>query len=105
MGQRALNPLVFTTGLPNQMDPALNPVRAPRTSANNTADRLGAESTVHGSRNDQILINDMDNAVGGIQAEDTSIDTARTALVSSDLQQETGQRGMSEVGSNLDILA
>jgi hypothetical protein len=105
MGQRALNPLVFTTALPNQMDPALNPVRAPRTSANNTADRLGAESTVHGSRNDQILINDMDNAVGGVQAEDTSIDTARTALVSSDLQQETGQRGMSEVGSNLDILA
>ena len=105
MGQRALNPLVFTTALPNQVDPVLNPVRSPRTSANNTADRLGAENTVHGSRNDQILITDMDRAVGGLQAEDTSIDSARTALVSSDLQQQTGQRGMAEVGNVLDILA
>ncbi len=105
MGQRALNPLVFTTVLPNQVDPTLNPVRPPRTSVNNTADRLGAENTVRGSRNDQILITDMDRAVGGLQAEDTSIDTARTALISADLQQETGQRGMSEVGTVLDILA
>jgi hypothetical protein len=105
MGQRALNPLAFTTALPNQVDPVLNPVRAPRTSANNTADRMGSESAVRGSRNDQILINDMDNAVGGLQAEDTSIDTARTSLISADLQQQIGQRGMAEVGTVLDLLA
>jgi hypothetical protein len=105
MGQRALNPLAFTTALPNQVDPVLNPVRTPRTSANNTADRMGSEDAVRGSRNDQILINDMDSAVGGLQAEDTSIDTARTSLVSADLQQQIGQRGMSKVGTVLDILA
>lgn len=105
MGQRALNPLVFTTALPNQVDPVLNPVRAPRTGANNTADRMGSEDAVRGSRNDQILITDIDRAVGGLQAEDTSIDTARTPLVSADLQQEIGQRGMAAVGTVLDILA
>ena len=105
MGQRSLNPLVFTTALPNQIDPVLNPVRNPRTSANNSADRLGAENTVRGSRNDQILINDLDNAVGGVQAEDTSIDAERTPLIPTDLQQEIGQRGMTERGVFLDILA
>ncbi len=105
MGQRALNPLVFTTALPNQVDPVLNPVRSPRTSANNTADRLGAENAVRGSRNDQILINDMDNAVGGLQAEDTEIDATRTPLIPTDLQQQIGQRGMAEVGTIVDILA
>ncbi len=105
MGQRTLNPLVFTTALPNQVDPVLNPVRSPRTNVNNTADRLGSESTVHGSRNDQILITDMDNAVGGLQAEDTSIDAERTPLIATDLQQQVGQRGLAEVGVLLDILA
>jgi len=105
MGQRALNPLAFTTALPNQVDPVLNPVRPPRTSANNTADRLGAEDTVRGSRNDQILINDIDRAVGGLQAEDTTIDPTRTPLIAADLQQEIGQRAMAGVGSLLDILA
>lgn len=105
MGQRALNPLVFTTALPNQVDPVLNPVRLPRTNVNNTADRLGSENTVRGSRNDQILITEMDNAVGGLQAEDTSIDAERTALIAADLQQQIGQRGMAQVGGQLDILA
>ncbi len=105
MGQRALNPLVFTTLLPNQLDPVLNPVRNPRTGANNSADRLGAEDTVRGSRNDQILINDMDNAVGGLQAEDTTIDEQRTPLTSPDLQQQTGQRGLAERGTFLDLIA
>jgi len=105
MGQRSLNPLVFTTVLPNQLDPVLNPVRNPRTGVNNSADRLGAEDTVRGSRNDQILINDLDNAVGGVQAEDTSIDAERTPLVPTDLQQEIGQRGMTERGVFLDIIA
>jgi hypothetical protein len=105
MGQRALNPLVFTTLLPNQLDPVLNPVRNPRTGTNNSADRLGAEDTVRGSRNDQILINDMDNAVGGLQAEDTTIDQQRTPLISADLQQQTGQRGLAERGTFLDLIA
>lgn len=105
MGQRALNPLVFTTMLPNQLDPVLNPVRNPRTGANNSADRLGAEDTVRGSRNDQILINDMDNAVGGLQAEDTTIDEQRTPLISPDLQQQIGQRGLAERGIFLDLIA
>ncbi len=105
MGQRSLNPLVFTTAMPNQLDPALNPVRNPRTGVNNSADRLGAENTVRGSRNDQILINDLDNAVGGVQAEDTSIDAERTPLIPTDLQQEVGQRGMTERGVFLDIIA
>ena len=105
MGQRALNPLAFTTVLPNQVDPVLNPVRSPRTGANNTADRLGAENTVRGSRNDQILINDMDNAVGGLQAEDTAIDTTRTPLVAADLQQQIGQHALAEVGTVLDLIA
>ena len=105
MGQHALNPLVFTTALPNQVDPVLNPARPARTSANNTADRLGAESTVRGSRNDQILINEMDRAVGGLQAEDTGIDPARTAMIEPDLMQEVGQRGMGEAGTLLDIIA
>lgn len=105
MGQRALNPLVFTTLLPNQLDPVLNPVRNPRTGANNSADRLGAEDTVRGSRNDQILINDLDNAVGGLQAEDTTTDEQRTPLISADLQQQTGQRGIAERGIFLDLIA
>ena len=105
MGQRALNPLVFTTALPNQLDPVLNPERSPRTGANNSADRLGAEDTVRGSRNDQLLINDMDNAVGGLQAEDTTIDAQRTPLIPTDLQQQVGQRGIVERGAFLDILA
>ncbi len=105
MGQRALNPLAFTTALPNQVDPVLNPSRPPRTNVNNTADRLGSEKTVRGSRNDQILITDMDNAVGGLQAEDTSIDAERTALIVADLQQQVGQRGLAEVGTVLDIVA
>jgi hypothetical protein len=105
MGQRTLNSLTFTTALPNQLDPALNPVRAPRTSANNTADRLGSERTVRGSRNDQLLINDMDNAVGGLQTEDTTIDSQRTPLDSVDLQQQVGQRGMTDRGVFLDLIA
>lgn len=105
MGQRALNPLVFTTILPNQLDPVLNPVRNPRTGVNNTADRLGAEDTVRGSRNDQVLINDTDVAVGGLQAEDTSIDAQRTPLISADLQQQIGQKGLAERGTFLDIIA
>jgi len=105
MGQRALNPLAFTTALPNQLDPVLNPVRNPRTGTNNTADRLGSEDTVRGSRNDQILINDMDNAVGGLQAEDTRIDAERTPLIAADLQQQIGQKGYTERGVFLDIIA
>jgi hypothetical protein len=105
MGQRALNPLAFTTALPNQLDPVLNPVRSPRTGANNTADRLGAEGAVRGARNDQVLINDLDNAVGGLQAEDTGIDAQRTPLVAADLQQQIGQRGLVERGILLDIIA
>ncbi len=105
MGYRALNPLVFTTALPNQLDPVLNPVRNPRTGANNTADRLGSEDTVRGARNDQILINDMDNAVGGLQGEDTGIDAQRTPLITADLQQQIGQRGFVERGVYLDIIA
>ncbi len=105
MGQRALNPLVFTTLLPNQLDPALNPTRNPRTGANNTADRLGAEEAVRGARNDQVMITTLDNAVGGLQAEDTSIDPQRTPLISADLQQQIGQRTLSERGAYLDILA
>ena len=105
MGQRALNPLAFTTVLPNQIDPVLNPVRNPRTGTNNTADRLGSENTVRGSRNDQVLINDMDNAVGGLQAEDTGIDAQRTPLISADLQQHIGQNGLTERGVFLDIIA
>ena len=66
---------------------------------------MGAENAVRGSRNDQILINDMDSAVGGLQAEDTAIDPTRTSLVTADLQQQIGQRGMTETGVVLDILA
>jgi len=105
MGQRALNPLVFTTALPNQLDPVLNPVRNPRTGVNNSADRLGSEDTVRGSRNDQILINDLDQAVGGLQAEDTTIDESRTPMIQVDLQQQVGQRGIAERGTFLDIIA
>ncbi|UCD57338.1 MAG: hypothetical protein JSV16_16280 [Candidatus Hydrogenedentota bacterium] len=105
MGHRALNPLVFTTTLPNQLDPVLNPVRNPRTGINNSADRLGSEDTVRGSRNDQVLINDLDSAVGGLQAEDTTTDQHRTPLVSADLQQQIGQRGLIERGTFLDIIA
>jgi hypothetical protein len=105
MGQRALNPLAFTTALPNQIDPVLNPVRNPRTGTNNTADRLGSENTVRGSRNDQVLINNMDNAVGGLQAEDTAIDAQRTPLIPADLQQHVGQKGLTERGVFLDIIA
>jgi hypothetical protein len=105
MGQRALNPLAFTTALPNQLDPVLNPVRNPRTGANNTADRLGSEDAVRGARNDQILINDIDNAVGGLQAEDTKIDAQRTPLIPADLQQQIGQKGFVERGTFLDVIA
>ena len=108
MGERSLNslnPLAFTTGLPNQLDPVLNPVRNPRTGANNSADRLGAEDTVRGSRNDQILINEMDSAVGGLQAEDTKIAEQASSLNSTELQQQVGQRGQAERGSFLDMLA
>ena len=105
MGQRALNPLAFTTALPNQVDPVLNPVRLPRTSSNNTADRMGSENAVRGSRNDQVLITDMDHAVGGLQAEETAIDPSRTPLIAADLQQQIGQKGMAETGVVLDILA
>ncbi len=108
MGQRALNslnPLNFTTSWPNQLDPALNPVRNPRTGVNNSADRLGAEDAVRGSRNDQILINEMDSAVGGLQAEDTKIAGQASSLNSTELQQQVGQRGLAERGSILDILA
>ncbi len=95
MGQRSLNPLVFTTALPNQLDPVLNPVRPQRTSANNAADEAGAEDIVRGSRKDQAMINNLDNAVGGLQPEETSIDEQRTGLLSADLQQKTGQDGLS----------
>ena len=105
MGQRALNPLAFTTALPNQIDPVLNPVRNPRTGSNNTADRLGSEDAVRGARNDQILINDIDNAVGGLQAEDTKIDAQRTPLIAADLQQQIGQKGYVERGTYLDVIA
>ena len=108
MGERALrslNALSFTTALPNQLDPALNPVRNPRTGANNSADRLGAENTVRGSRDDQILINEMDSAIGGLQAEDTKIAKQASSLNSTELQQQVGQRGLTERGSFLDILA
>ncbi|MBI4833151.1 MAG: hypothetical protein HY801_16670 [Candidatus Lindowbacteria bacterium] len=105
MGQRALNPLVFTTALPNQIDPALNPLRTPRTGVNNSTDGREGEETVRGSRNDQLLINDMDSAVGGLQAEDTTIDAHRTAMDSVDLQQQVGQRGISEHGAFLDLIA
>jgi hypothetical protein len=47
----------------------------------------------------------MDNAVGGLQAEDTKIDAERTPLISADLQQEIGQKGFVERGSYLDIIA
>ena len=105
MGQRALNPLAFTTALPNQLDPVLTPVRNPRTGANNTADRLGSEDAVRGARNDQILINDIDRAVGGLQAEDTKIDAQRTPLIAADLQQQIGQKGYVERGTYLDVIA
>jgi hypothetical protein len=105
MGQRVLNPLVFTTVLPNQLDPVLNPVRQPRTSANNAADRLGAFQTARSSRNDQILINTLDNAVGGLQSEDTTIDEQRTALIPADLNQQVGQKGLDERGRFLDVIA
>ena len=105
MGQRVLNPLAFTTALPNQLDPVLNPVRNPRTGSNNTADRLGSEDAVRGARNDQILINDIDNAVGGLQAEDTKIDAQRTPLIAADLQQQIGQKGYVERETYLDVIA
>jgi hypothetical protein len=105
MGDRSLNPLVFTTLLPNQLDPVLNPVRNPRTSANNSTDRLGSEDTVRGSRNDQLLINEMDSAIGGLQGADTRIDEQSTGLSAADLRQQVGQKGQVERGSFLDIIA
>ncbi|GAB4337270.1 MAG: hypothetical protein Kow0099_10590 [Candidatus Abyssubacteria bacterium] len=106
MGQRPLNPLAFTTALPNQLDPALNPTRTPRTGANNAADRLDGEAAPgRGARNDQLLINDLDNAIGALQAEDTTIDEQRTGLIPADLQQQTGQKGIAERGAYLDVIA
>jgi hypothetical protein len=106
MGQRPLNPLAFTTALPNQLDPALNPVRTPRTGANNAADRLAEEAAPgRGARDDQLLINDLDNAVSGLQAEDTTIDAQRTGLITADLQQRKGQKGIAERGAYLDVIA
>lgn len=102
MGQRIFNPLNFTTALPNQLDPVLNPVRPPRTSANNSTEGLAGEDTIRGSRDDQAFINNMDNAVGGLQPEETRVEGQRTQLNPSDLQQQTGQRGAAQ---RLDILA
>jgi hypothetical protein len=102
MGQRALNPLAFTTALPNQLDPVLNPARPPRTGANNSADVSGSGDTVRGAREDQALINNLDNAVGGLQPEETKVDGQRTSLLSNDLEQQTGQKGATR---RLDIIA
>jgi hypothetical protein len=100
MGQRSLNPLAFTTALPNQLDPALNPVRPAKTGVNNSTAGLGAEDTVRGSRGDQAQVNTLDSAVGGLQTEDTKIDGERTPLLNADLQQQTGQRAL---GRRLDL--
>jgi hypothetical protein len=102
MGQRIFNPLNFTTALPNQLDPVLNPVRPPRTGANNSTEGLAGEDTVRGSRDDQAFINNLDNAVGGLQPEETKVDGQQTPLNSTDLQQQTGQKGLAQ---RLDILA
>jgi hypothetical protein len=102
MGQRIYNPLVFTTALPNQLDPVLNPVRPLRTGANNAADAHEAEDTVRGAREDQVLINNLDNAVGGLQPEETKVDGERTPLQTTDLHQQTGQKAIIQ---HLDIIA
>jgi len=102
MQQQSINPLVFTTALPNQLDPVLNPARPPRTSVNNPSEGASAEDTIRGSRNDQTLINDLDSAVSGLQPEETKIEGQRTPLLPADLQQKTGQDG---VARRLDIIA
>jgi len=102
MGQRIYNPLVFTTALPNQLDPVLNPVRPLRTGSNNAADAHEGEGAVRGTRKDQVLINDLDNAVGAVQPEETKVDGERTPLQAADLQQQTGQKA---VVQHLDVLA
>lgn len=104
MGLRGINPLVFTAFVANQLDPALNfgaRPGAPRARAND-AEHDG--DAVTGDRDDQVRITDMDQAVPGVQAEESKIDESQTQLDSARLRQEVGGREAVDLGHNLDLL-
>lgn len=106
MGLRGINPLLFTTFVANQADPALNiggRPAAPRANANSQATAQDGDG-VTSSRNDQARVTELDQAVAGVQDEDTQIDESQTQLDAGRLQQEVGQRDIAGRGHFLDII-
>ncbi len=102
MGIRGINPLVFTTFVANQMDPALNiggRPAAPRPNANSQ----DGDQTAN-SRGDQLTVNQMDLAVAGLQGDETQVDESQTQLDPSRLRQEVGHRDVASRGQHLDII-
>ena len=102
MGLRGINPLVFTTFVANQLDPALNIGARPLVRRSNTNDHGDGEGVADG-REDQLRINQMDLAVPGVSSEDTPIDESLTQLDPSRLRQEVGQGQVVNLGRFLDL--